>query len=224
MRKICTVIPTYNEAENILNLLNFIERIGITAIVVDDNSPDGTGELVRKNSSAVLLTRRERGLGGALKYGMTRALEYGCEKIITMDADGSHDPAYIKDMIERECDLVIGSRYVKGGRIEDWPLIRRVISSGANGVARAILFTGVKDNTSNYRVYSQAAVRSALKCEGASGYEFQICSLYSVKKARLSICEYPIIFRNRDKGKSKLGSSQIIKWFLYVLGLRLGLN
>ncbi|BCU66876.1 dolichol-phosphate mannosyltransferase [Sulfolobales archaeon HS-7] len=213
----CIVIPTYNERENIEKLLSKVKEIA-HVIVVDDNSPDGTGSLA-KSLGAELILRNERGLGGALRDGMKRGLEEECTKIATMDADLSHDPVYLKEMFSIDADLVIGSRYVKGGGVRAWPLSRRVISFGANALARILLQTGVKDNTSNFRVYGRKAAEAAINCLSANGYEFQICSVFYVKKGGLVIKEYPIIFVDRKVGKSKLGIKEIASWFAFILRL-----
>jgi dolichol-phosphate mannosyltransferase len=158
---------------------------------------------------------------------MKKALEAGSEFTVTMDADLSHDPAYLPQMIktavEGEYDLVVGSRYIIGGGVENWPLSRRIISRGANLLFRLISNSPLHDNTSNYRVYSRRATELVLGCETANGYEFQICSIYKIIKSRLKVTEYPIVFRNRRFGKSKLGISKILKWFYYVVRLWLSL-
>jgi dolichol-phosphate mannosyltransferase len=221
VQNVCVVVPTYNERPNVLTLIGSLKGLGLKVIVVDDNSPDGTADLVSqaKIPSVFLIRRNERGLGSAIKRGMEEALNMGCERIVTMDADLSHDPKYLPDMLGKDCDLVIGSRYIAGGGIENWPLIRRIISSGANIIARTMLRTGIRDNTSNFRVYSTKAVREALKCESASGYEFQICALFMVRRAGLGMCEFPITFVDRKMGKSKLGAAELIKWLVYVVRL-----
>ena len=229
MANISVVIPTYNERDNVVLLVQQIVKLlpDSTILVVDDNSPDGTAEVVRnlKIPNLTVFVRNERGLGSALRYGIKKGLESGAEFVVTMDADLSHNPTYLPQMtkiaIEADYDLVIGSRYVKGGGIENWPLRRRIISRGANYLFRLISRSPLNDNTSNYRVYSRKAGTLALNCETTNGYEFQICSVFRIIKSNLRTIEYPIIFKDRKVGKSKLRSLEILNWFLYSIKLSL---
>ncbi|WP_369610938.1 polyprenol monophosphomannose synthase [Sulfurisphaera javensis] len=222
------LVPTYNEAENLKELIPRIKENVSDAkiIIVDDNSPDKTAEIAESLGAIVFVRKNERGLGSALRFGLLKGIELGFEYIATMDADLSHDPVYLPKMFEaaKNADLVIGSRYIEGGRIENWPLKRRIISKGANILARSLLHLKVKDSTSGYRVYSRNAIELIKNCENADGYEFQICAVYRIEKAGLKIIEVPITFRDRSKGKSKLGSEKILDWFIYVLKLSLGLS
>jgi dolichol-phosphate mannosyltransferase len=227
MANISIVIPTYNERDNVVLLVQQIVKLlpDSTILIVDDNSPDGTAEVLRnlKIPNLTVFVRNERGLGSALRYGIKKALELQTDFIITMDADLSHDPLYLPQMtkiaIEGKYDLVIGSRYVRGGGIENWPLSRRIISKGANYLFRLVSRSPLNDNTSNYRVYSRKASLLALNCETANGYEFQICSVFKIIKSNLRTVEYPIIFKDRKVGKSKLRSLEILNWFLYSIKL-----
>ena len=229
MTNVSVVIPTYNERDNVVLLVRQIVKLlpDSTILVVDDNSPDGTAEALRnlKIPNLTVFVRNERGLGSALRYGIKKALELETEYVVTMDADLSHNPIYLPQMVklavEADYDLVIGSRYVKGGGIENWPLRRRVISRGANYLFRLISRSPLNDNTSNYRVYSRKAGTLALNCETANGYEFQICSVFKIVKSNLRTVEYPIIFKDRKVGKSKLRSLEILNWFLYSIKLSL---
>lgn len=229
MAEISIVIPTYNERENIVLLIERITELLPEShiIVVDDSSPDGTAEALMNLDipNLTVFVRNERGLGSAIRFGIKKALEAGSDFIITMDADLSHDPAYLPQMVktavEGKCDLVIGSRYINGGGVENWPLSRRIISRGANLLFRLISNSPLHDNTSNYRVYSRRAGELALDCETANGYEFQICSIFKILKSGLKVTEYPIVFKNRRFGKSKLGISEILGWFSYVVKLSL---
>jgi len=229
MANISVVIPTYNERDNVVLLVQQIVKLlsDSTILIVDDNSPDGTAEVLRnlKIPNLTVFVRNERGLGSALRYGIKKALELETEYVVTMDADLSHNPIYLPQMtkiaIEADYDLVIGSRYVKGGGIENWPLRRRIISRGANYLFRLISRSPLNDNTSNYRVYSRKAGTLALNCETANGYEFQICSVFRIIKSNLRTIEYPIIFKDRKVGKSKLRSLEILNWFLYSIKLSL---
>jgi len=230
MANISIIIPTYNERDNVVLLIEQIVKLlpDSTILIVDDNSPDGTAEVLRnlKIPNLTVFVRKERGLGSALRYGIKKGLESGAEFIVTMDADLSHDPLYLPQMtkiaIEGKYDLVIGSRYINGGGIENWSLTRRIISRGANYLFRLISRSPLNDNTSNYRVYSRRAGLLALEdCETANGYEFQICSIFKIIKSNLKVMEYPIIFKDRKVGKSKLRISEILNWFLYSVKLSL---
>ncbi|MFP3163384.1 MAG: polyprenol monophosphomannose synthase [Acidianus hospitalis] len=225
-KRVTIVIPTFNERENIIRLLSLLSKvIRARIIIVDDNSQDGTAEAVRSLNSPniqVIVREKERGLGSAIRTGIQKAIENGTDYVVTMDADLSHDPIYLPAMYEKAregYDLVIGSRYVKGGGIENWPIKRRIISWGANFLVRLLLRSPLHDNTSNYRIYSTRAAKEVLKCESADGYEFQICAVYRVLKANLPVAEVPIIFKDREIGKSKLTIGQIYKWFKYVISL-----
>ncbi|MCY0883740.1 MAG: polyprenol monophosphomannose synthase [Acidianus infernus] len=229
MANISIIIPTYNERDNVVLLIDRIVKLlpNSRILIVDDNSPDGTAEVLKNLGipNLTVFVRNERGLGSALRYGIRKALELESEFIVTMDADLSHDPIYLPQMIkvaiEGKYDLVIGSRYINGGGIENWPLSRRIISRGANYLFKLISRSPLNDNTSNYRVYSRKASLLALDCETANGYEFQICSVFKIIKSNLKVIEYPIIFKNRKSGKSKLGISEILNWFLYIIKLSL---
>ncbi len=228
MAKISIAIPTYNEKDNVVPLVLELNRILPSAkiLIVDDNSPDGTPQVLRGLQLANLLVHvreNERGLGSAIRFGLKSLLD--SDYIVTMDADLSHDPKYLPNMIQLAIngnyDLVIGSRYVKGGGIENWSFSRRIISKGANYLFRIVSHSPLKDNTSNYRVYSRLGAMKALECETTNGYEFQICSIYKIIKSGLKVTEYPIIFRDRKIGKSKLSMTEIISWFVYILKLSL---
>ncbi len=223
---ISVVIPTYNERDNAVSLIKEIANsVQGNIIVVDDDSQDKTADAVislNLSNVKVFVRKNERGLGSALRFGISKALELGSSYVVTMDADFSHDPAFLKPLIEKAVegyDLVIGSRYVRGGRIENWPLSRRLISKGANTIVRLLLKSPIRDNTSNYRVYSRRAAEKVLECRFADGYEFQICAVYKVLREHMRVAEVPIVFKDREKGESKLKVKEIVKWFNYVLRL-----
>lgn len=220
------VVPTYNEADNIRILIKLIKEYvkDVTIIVVDDNSEDGTAEIAKEMGAKVFVRTNEKGLGSALRFGLMKALELGLTKVATMDADLSHDPSYLPVMFGTDADLVIGSRYVKGGKIENWPLKRRVISKGANLITRVLLHSPIHDNTSGYRVYSSKAIEIVSSCQHAGGYEFQICAVYKALKNSLKVVEVPIIFKDRERGNSKLDTSKMLNWLWYVIRLSLGLT
>jgi len=227
---LCVVIPTYNERENIIKLIGHIKNLlkDCYIIIVDDNSPDGTAEAIRSlgDASIHLIVRSKKlGLGSALRDGIKRALDIGCNRIATMDADFSHEPTYLKEMYEKSLaenvDLVIGSRYVKGSKIENWSIHRLIVSRTANLLTKILLHTKISDNTSNFRIYSRSAAEKAMECNDADGFEYQICSVFKVVKAGLIVVEYPIIFKDRKEGSSKLKISDIIRWFFYIIKLSL---
>ncbi|WP_338599351.1 polyprenol monophosphomannose synthase [Sulfolobus tengchongensis] len=225
------VIPTYNERDNIVKLIEEINRTifyNTRILVIDDNSPDGTAQVLQNlnlSNLIVFVRKNERGLGSALRYGIKKAIELESDYVVTMDADFSHDPKYLPEMMkvaqEENYDLVIGSRYIKGGGIENWPLSRKVISKGANYLFKLVSRSPINDNTSGFRIYSRRAAILALECESTDGYEFQICTAFKIIKSNLKFKEYPILFRNRTTGKSKLGFKEIIKWFFYIIRLSL---
>jgi len=222
------VIPTYNEAENIKELIPLIRQYvpDVKILVIDDNSQDGTAEIAKGLGAEVFVRKNERGLGSALRFGLLKAYEMGFEYIATMDADLSHDPIYLPSLFNASlsADLVLGSRYIKGGKIENWPFKRRIISKGANFLARLLLHLDTKDNTTGYRVYSRRAIEAVKECKNSNGYEFQICAVYQAKRSGLKIVEVPITFRDRSKGESKLGSEKMLEWFIYVVKLSLGMT
>ncbi|AGJ63423.1 polyprenol monophosphomannose synthase [Saccharolobus islandicus] len=231
MANFSIVIPTYNERNNIVKLVEEIKKIvpyTSRILIVDDNSPDGTALILQDlniHNLTVLVRYNERGLGSAIRYGIKKAIELKSDFIVTMDADFSHDPKYLPEMMKialnENYDLVIGSRYVKGGGIENWPFSRRIISRGANYLFKLVSHSPINDNTSNYRIYSRKAALLALECDTTNGYEFQICSIFKIIRNNLTFKEYPIIFVDRKTGKSKLDFREILNWFLYIVKLSL---
>ncbi|AWR97509.1 glycosyltransferase [Acidianus sulfidivorans JP7] len=227
MKKVSIIIPTYNEADNVSKLIPEINKIfPSNIIVVDDSDDDSTVSVIQSfelNNLEVIARKKEKGLGSAIRTGLQKALDEGYDYAITMDADLSHNPIYLPKFYEKAIegyDLVIGSRYIDGGGIENWPLKRRIISKGANFLFRLLLRSPLHDNTSNYRIYSRSAIKEVLKCD-ANGYEFQICAVFRILKANLRVAEIPIIFRDRELGKSKLSNKEIWKWFRYLIKLYL---
>ena len=225
--RVSIVIPTYNEKENIQRLIPKIEatkekaHVDLHIIVVDDASPDGTAEeaekFARKYRNITVLRRSDKlGIGSAYKYGFKVARSLGCDVLLEMDADLSHNPKFIADFVEKilqRYDLVIGSRYIPGGSIPGWPLRRRMVSKGANFLARLLLGLDVKDVTSGYRAFDSKTLRkvdfSSIKSDG---YMFQVETIYRYKKAGLKIGETPITFFDRRLGMSKLGSKEVLKF------------
>lgn len=219
--RVLTVIPTYNEREN---LPLVVERLRAAVpdchvLVVDDNSPDGTGQLAdqmaAQDSQIHVLHRMVKdGLGGAYLAGFAWGLEAGYEVLVEMDADGSHQPEQLPlllEAIEQGADLAIGSRYVPGGKTKNWPAHRQLLSRGANLYTRLILGTGVKDITAGYRAYRREALKR-LNLEGidSKGYVFQVDLAWRSEQAGLKIVEVPITFVEREIGSSKMDGGIIV--------------
>lgn len=238
-KTILMVMPVYNEIDNIQPLVESftlirkkLEKHSLEICFVDDNSPDGTGKEIKKqikdNPWIYLLERKEKnGLGEAYLSGFRHVLErYNADYIGQMDSDLSHDPNSIFDMashLEEGSQVVIGSRYVSGGRIEGWPLSRRIISRGGNTFARYVGgLKGVKDCTSGFRIIRSSILKDCIK-EGmipTSGYSFLIHLLHSLISKGCPISEVPIVFRERIHGESKLGNGDIIEFITSVSRLR----
>ncbi|MGK7344812.1 MAG: polyprenol monophosphomannose synthase [Candidatus Nitrospinota bacterium M3_3B_026] len=224
------IIPTYNEIENIERLIGAIhDRLPeASVLVVDDNSPDGTGGLVERLSEKderVRLLRRpgKLGLGTAYIAGFKHALEHGFEYIFEMDADFSHDPAYLPDFLEaaREADLVIGSRYVEGGGVENWPFFRKIISMGGSLYSRIILSLPYRDLTGGFKCFRRRILESLPLDEVRSeGYSFQIEMTYRASKKGFKIKEIPIVFKDREGGKSKMSWTIFFEAFYRVWQIR----
>ena len=207
------VIPTYNEAEAILETVSLVLALTpeLNVLVVDDSSPDGTDEIVREafgsESRVQLLTRKQKqGLGLAYLEGFQWAFSRGFDLVVEMDADGSHRTQDLALLLEasKTADLVIGSRWISGGEVENWPLIRKLISRIGNRYAKTMLGTKIWDMTSGFRVY-RAEFLQKLVTESVSshGYSFQVELAYRASKAG-SVVEVPITFVERVNGKSKM--------------------
>ncbi|MGH8945188.1 MAG: polyprenol monophosphomannose synthase [Acidimicrobiia bacterium] len=225
------VVPTYNELENLEDLVTGVRAYGYRVLVVDDDSPDGTGELAdqlsaRMTGVGVLHRAAKEGLGPAYAAGFDRALEEGAEAVVEMDADFSHDPADLPRLIaalDDGADLVIGSRYVPGGSTPEWPWPRRLISRGGNLYARTLLGVPVKDATSGFRAFSADALRRIpYRDAESSGYGFQVEMAWRAHQAGLAVREIPVVFRDRWRGHSKMGLPIVVEAMLLVTmwGLR----
>lgn len=227
MTRSILVLPTYDEAENIRR---FIETVlesapGIDVLVIDDNSQDGTGAIVDDLCSThrgvrVIHRRHERGLGSAYRTGFRMVHGEPYDVVVTMDADFSHDPREIPAMIslvESGADVVIGSRYCRGGRIADWPWYRRGLSKWANRYTRVLLGVPASDCTSGFRAYRAAAL-DAIETENVpgDGYVFLSQIIDRAGKAGLSIVEHPITFKDREFGQSKMNWKVITESMLLV--------
>lgn len=211
--KVVFVIPTYNEKSSLPVLIKEIGDLSFSdwqVVIVDDNSPDGTGkladELAKSYPIKVLHRHQKSGLGTAYRVGFAEALKYQPEYIVQMDADLSHETKYIKPLLAAvECyDLVIGSRYIKGGGTANWSLFRKFISSFANTVARILLRSKTKDMTSGFRAFKFYTLKQIYDHQTSSlGYNFQIEVTNMCERAGLRIKEVPITFVERAEGKSK---------------------
>ena len=219
---IVAVVPTYNEAENITLLVPQLLALPLEleVLVVDDNSPDGTGALADQIASTcpgrvtVLHRPGKLGLGTAYLAGFRRALEGGASQVLTMDADFSHDPCFIPEMAERcaTADLVIGSRYVPRGGAVDSPLTRRLVSHGANLAAHLVLGLKARDVTAGFRLYRREVLESVpLDSIRSSGYSFLIEMLFLVEQRCWRVAEVPIQFCDRKRGHSKISAQEIGK-------------
>lgn len=223
------VVPTYNELQNIDSLLEALLALPdrVHVLVVDDGSPDGTGgrvdEWVRREPRVGIIHRpRKMGLGTAYKAGFSRALSEGFEAMIEMDADFSHRPAYVSELLAKaaDFDLVIGSRYIPGGGTSGWGFHRRLLSEGANIFARGMLGLEVRDCTAGFRCYAAAALRRIdFTSVLAEGYSFQVEMLVRVLKNGGRVAEIPIIFEERRHGKSKISRAEVFRAIGTVLRL-----
>ena len=234
----CLILPTYNEAENIEPLvravLPHLESTGLehTILIVDDNSPDGTGEiadrLAEENACVRVLHRpRKEGLGRAYLAGFKVALAEGADLILEMDSDFSHDPADLPRLIAATgaADLVLGSRYVPGGGVEDWGLARRAVSRGGSAYARLLLGVPVRDLTGGFKCFHRRVLETIdLGGVHANGYGFQIELTYRAVQAGFTVTEVPIMFRERRVGRSKMTPRIALEaiWKVPALRLRRG--
>lgn len=225
------IIPTYNELENLRPLVGEILKYAPEThiLIVDDNSPDGTGALadVMQSEHAqvhVLHRPGKLGLGTAYIAGFKYALAHGFDAAFEMDADFSHDPRYLPDFLKaiKHADVVIGSRYIPGGGTPNWSMIRRLISGGGNIFARFMLGLPVHDCTAGFRLYRREALASLdLDTIQSQGYAFQIEMAYRLMQQGYKIEETPITFMDRRVGKSKMSRKIVIEGFTYVLRTRL---
>lgn len=231
-KKIVVVAPTYNEAENILTLIEGILRLDlpVRVLVMDDGSPDGTADRVDSlGDPRVTAVRRTgpRGYGCAVLEGFRRALAEGADLIVGMDADLSHDPAIIPKLVKRasEADVVIGSRYCPDGGTINWPVHRMALSRTANEYVKLLLGIPAADSTSGFRCYRREIVeRLDLNEIRSEGYSFLVELLYRSWLAGARITEVPILFRDRLLGKSKINSREIYRSIFMVLRLRWSLR
>jgi len=218
---ICVIIPTYNEKENITDLVDQILAldIGARVIVVDDNSPDGTGQiaddLARQDSRVQVIHRAGKlGLGTAYIAGFKQALAEGADRLITMDADFSHDPSYIPALVAlaNHFHITVGSRYVPQGGVRNWELRRRFLSWGANAFARTMLGLRANDCTAGFRCYHREVLLNIdLDRIFSNGYSFLVEMMFKAQRLGFTVGEIPIIFANRERGTSKISQQEIYK-------------
>lgn len=229
---ILVILPTYNEVENVIGLARLVleQDPRIEVLVVDDGSPDGTAERVeelRASESRVHLIQRpgKMGLGTAYLAGFRFGLDANYTSVFTMDCDFSHNPRYLPKMIEKlkECDLVVGSRYVPGGGIENWPWYRLLLSRFANFYARTLLRLDLHDCTAGFRGYRREVLEGVNPFDiRSSGYSFLEEMAWKVSRAGFSIAEVPIVFEQRKAGSSKIESREIYlaAWKVLVTAFR----
>jgi dolichol-phosphate mannosyltransferase len=233
--RVWLVIPTYNEAANVEGILRAsaaqLERIvpgDYRIVVVDDSSPDGTGELAdavaeELQEVEVLHRHGKQGLGQAYLAGFARALASGAELVIEMDADFSHDPGYLEGLIDaaKDADLVLGSRYVPGGGVRDWGVLRRLVSRGGGLYARLILRVDVRDLTGGFKCIRREVLEAIdLESVRAEGYVFQIEVTYRALLAGFRVREVPIVFTDRRAGTSKMSARIAVEAIWLVPRLR----
>jgi dolichol-phosphate mannosyltransferase len=222
-------LPTYNERENVERMVRSLHPLGVHVLVIDDNSPDGTGEIADRlarelDSVSVLHRPRKEGLGPAYLAGFRRALDEGAELVLEMDCDFSHDPADVPRLLAaaEEADLVLGSRYVQGGGTENWGLVRRFISRSGSLYAQILLRAPVRDLTGGFKCYRRAVLEALPLDEiHSKGYAFQIETTYRTLRKGFRVREVPIMFVDRLEGGSKMSRTIVVEGFWKVPLLRL---
>jgi dolichol-phosphate mannosyltransferase len=205
-------LPTYNERENLDAMLRALGDKGVHVLVIDDSSPDGTGELADRLAEeldyvSVLHRPHKEGLGPAYLAGFRHALADGADLVLEMDCDFSHDPNDVPRLVAAaaDADLVLGSRYVAGGGVRNWGLLRRVISAGGSWYARVLLQVRVRDLTGGFKCYRRAVLEAIdLDAVHSKGYAFQIETTYRALRAGFTVVEVPITFSDREAGGSKM--------------------
>ena len=232
MNTTLVVIPTYNERENLSAIIARVLRSvpGVDLLVVDDNSPDGTGALASALASGhdrihVLHRAGKEGIGAAYRAGFSWGLDRGYERLVEMDADGSHQPEQLSRLLDRldTSDVVLGSRWMHGGAVENWPLWRALLSRSGSLYARIVLGLPMRDITGGYRAFTADALRTiGFEQLLSQGYCFQIDMLWRAYNAGLRIAEVPITFTERVHGESKMSSGIVMEAIMRVTvwGLR----
>ena len=232
MAAVWLILPTYNEAANIEALVAAVlESLPASrrVLIVDDSSPDGTGEIAdrmagERDDVEVLHRPRKAGLGPAYIAGFRRALEGGAELVVEMDADFSHSPADLPRLLDaaRDADLVIGSRYVRGGAVAEWGTLRRVISRGGSIYARGLLGVAVHDLTGGFKCFRREVLEAIdLGSIQSRGYAFQVETTYRAIRAGFRVVEVPITFRDRRVGASKMSRDIVAEAIWRVPAMRI---
>ena len=225
-------LPTYNERENLEAMVSALGEVlpeDSRILVIDDNSPDGTGEIAdrlaaERGNVEVLHRPRKEGLGPAYLAGFRRALELGADLVLEMDCDFSHDPADVPRLVAAadEADLVLGSRYVPGGGTKNWGLLRRIVSRGGSLYAQVLLGLRIRDLTGGFKCYRRAVLETIdLDAIRSKGYAFQIETTYRAIRAGFRVVEVPIVFADRQVGGSKMSNSIVLEAIWKVPALRL---
>ncbi len=221
-------LPTYNEHENLEPMLRALGEHGVRVLVIDDNSPDGTGRLADRLAQEldyvdVLHRPRKEGLGPAYIAGFRRALADGAERILELDCDFSHDPKDVPRLLAatENADLALGSRYVEGGEIANWGIVRRAISAAGSLYARLLLSIPVRDLTGGYKCYRRQVLETIdLDAIHSKGYAFQIETTYRARRAGFRVVEVPIRFVDRKVGGSKMSRAIVLEAIWKVPALR----
>jgi dolichol-phosphate mannosyltransferase len=222
-------LPTYNERENVEAMLRALGEHGVRVLVIDDGSPDGTGEIADRLAAElgyveVLHRARKEGLGPAYLAGFRRALADGAELVLEMDCDFSHDPADVPRLLAAtgDADLVLGSRYAPGGGVANWGLARRLVSRGGSLYAQVLLGTPIRDLTGGFKCYRREVLeRLDLDAVASRGYAFQIETTYRALRAGFRVVEVPIRFADRELGGSKMSRAIVLEAVWKVPALRL---
>jgi dolichol-phosphate mannosyltransferase len=223
-------VPTYNELENLERMIEALSPLGVRVLVIDDNSPDGTGELADRLAAdrdwlSVLHRAEKEGLGPAYIAGFREALCGDAAYVLEMDCDFSHDPADVPRLIaacEAGADLALGSRYVDGGGTENWGRGRRFVSAGGSFYARTLLGVSIRDLTGGFKCFRREVLETIdLDAVAAKGYAFQIELTYRAIRAGFRVAEVPIVFRDRTEGKSKMSRGIFLEAVGHVPQMRL---
>jgi dolichol-phosphate mannosyltransferase len=228
--KATVCLPTYNERENLEKMVRALGPHGVDVLVIDDGSPDGTGEIANRLAQelayvSVLHRTRKEGIGRAYIAGFQRVLQGDAELVLEMDCDFSHDPADVPRLIaacEQGADLALGSRYVPGGGTRNWGLLRRAISWGGSFYARLLLGVRVRDLTGGFKCFRRAVLEALdLDAIGSKGYAFQIEMTYRAMRKGFRVQEVPITFADRTEGTSKMSKAIFLEAVVKVPLLRL---
>jgi dolichol-phosphate mannosyltransferase len=222
-------LPTYDERENLEPMVRALRELGLEVLVIDDSSPDGTGELADRLATEldgveVLHRERKEGLGPAYLAGFRHVLAGDAELVVQIDCDFSHDPADVPRLVEaaRDADVALGSRYVAGGRVENWGLLRRFVSAGGSLYARVLLGVGIRDLTGGFKCFRREVLEAIdLGAVSSRGYAFQIEMTYRALRAGFSVVEVPITFVDRERGGSKMSRAIVLEAIWKVPALRL---